>query len=87
MDCKKIKYNLEIKKINNLLSSTDYMSNELQIYLSKLNNYKEDSNYSSETFKNSEIIPNDISHLFKKSWKSSSSTGFVPNSTVTNESV
>lgn len=69
MNCNKIKTELEIQKINNLLDITDYMSDELQIYLSKLSNLTSESetNYS-ENFKNSEIIPNDVSSLFKKPW-------------------
>lgn len=69
MDCKKIKKELEIKRINNLISCSDYMNKELQIYLSNFNSENQEENYSNtETFKNSEIIPSDISVLFKKPW-------------------
>jgi len=69
MDCQKIKKNLEIKRINNLISCSDYMNKELQVYLSNFNTTNQEEEYSNtETFKNSEIIPNDISVLFKKPW-------------------
>ncbi|ADO67238.1 hypothetical protein crov205 [Cafeteria roenbergensis virus] len=68
MNCHSIKKELEIQRINNLISISNYKNNELQIYLSALNKNDETEYSNTETFKNSEIIPNDISTLFKKPW-------------------
>lgn len=65
-----VKNQLEIQKIKYLLSISDYKTNELQLYLNKIINNIEtfEPTEDTETFTNSEIIPKDISSLFKKPW-------------------
>lgn len=69
---KSVKNTLEKYKIQNLLSLTNYLSKDLQIYLDNLvdNNESEEDFTTSDNFKNSEIIPNDLTSLFKKPWGS-----------------
>lgn len=69
MNWENIKNELQIKQIKYLLSISDYKSEKLQLYLNnilkQLENHTEND---TETFTNSEIIPSDISSLFKKEW-------------------
>jgi hypothetical protein len=70
MNWNKIQDDFKIKHIQNILSLTDYRSEELNIILDKLtftDNTPTETN-NTETFSNSEIIPKDVSSLFKKPW-------------------
>ena len=72
MSWNKIQDDFKIKHIQNILSLTDYRSEELNILLDKLtfteDNTLDNNTDNTETFTNSEIIPKDVSSLFKKPW-------------------
>lgn len=68
MSWNEIKINMEIKRIKNILSLTDYKNNELGIFLNNLTDNQISETVNSETFSQSEIFPQDVSSLFKKPW-------------------
>ena len=77
MSYNKIKQELKIRRIKNILELTNYSNEKLSIHLSKINTQTNSFNsgdnekthaINSETFVNSEIFPSDILNLFKKPW-------------------
>lgn len=65
MEWNKIKNEMKIKRIKNILSVTDYRNEELNLLLDKIT-VKEDQ---TDTMTQSEILSQDVSVLFKKPWK------------------
>lgn len=65
MEWNKIKNEMKIKRIKNILSVTDYRNEELNLLLDKIT-IKEDQ---TDTMTQSEILSQDVSVLFKKPWK------------------